>query len=60
MLNMNKTIVMGALGRDPETKNFPNNGRITSFSMATTEFWKRLLVYVQKLQNGTESPPVAD
>ena len=31
---------MGVLGRDPETKQFPNGGSITTFSVATTEFWK--------------------
>ena len=31
---------MGVLGRDPETKNFPNGGSITTFSVATSEFWK--------------------
>ena len=33
-------ILMGVLGRDPETKQFPNGGSITTFSVATTEFWK--------------------
>ena len=36
MPNVNKVTVMGVLGRDPETKTFPNGGSIT-FSMATTE-----------------------
>ena len=40
MANVNKVTVMGVLGRDPETKNFPNGGSITTFSVATTEFWK--------------------
>lgn len=31
---------MGVLGRDPETKNFPNGGSITTFSVATTDHWK--------------------
>ena len=31
---------MGVLGRDPETKQFPNGGSMTTFSVATTEFWK--------------------
>ena len=31
---------MGILGRDPETKNFPNGGSIMRFSVATTEYWK--------------------
>ena len=40
MANVNKVTVMGVLGRDPETKQFPNGGSITTFSVATTEFWK--------------------
>lgn len=40
MPNVNKVILMGVLGRDPETKTFPNGGSITTFSMATTEQWK--------------------
>ena len=40
MPNVNKAIVIGLLRRDPETKNFPNGGSITTFSVATTEFWK--------------------
>ena len=40
MPNVNKVTVMGVLGRDPETKNFPNGGSITTFSVATTEQWK--------------------
>ena len=40
MANVNKVTVMGVLGRDPETKNFPNGGSVTTFSVATTEFWK--------------------
>ena len=40
MANVNKVTVMGVLGRDPETKNFPNGGSITTFSVATSEHWK--------------------
>ena len=40
MPNVNKAIVMGVLGRDPETKQFSNGGSVTTFSVATSEFWK--------------------
>lgn len=40
MASVNKVIVMGVLGRDPETKTFPNGGSITTFSIATSEQWK--------------------
>ena len=31
---------MGVLGRNSETKNFPNGGSVTNFSVATTDHWK--------------------
>ena len=40
MPNVNKVTVMGVLGRDPETKQFPNGGSVTNFSVATTDHWK--------------------
>jgi len=40
MANLNRVTVMGVLGRDPETKQFSNGGTVTTFSVATTEFWK--------------------
>lgn len=40
MPNVNKVTVMGVLGRNPETKQFPNGGSVTTFSIATSEFWK--------------------
>ena len=40
MPNFYRVTVMGVLGRDPETKQFPNGGSVTTFSVATTEFWK--------------------
>jgi len=40
MPNVNKVTVMGVLGRNPETKQFPNGGSVTTFSVATSEFWK--------------------
>lgn len=40
MANLNRVTVMGVLGRDPETKQFPNGGSVTNFSVATTDHWK--------------------
>jgi single-strand DNA-binding protein len=40
MANLNRVTVMGVLGRDPETKQFPNGGSITTFSVATIDNWK--------------------
>lgn len=37
---INKVILVGHLGRNPEVKTFDNGGKIASFSMATKEIWK--------------------
>ena len=39
MRGVNKVILVGTLGRDPETKSFPNGGSLTQFSIATSESW---------------------
>lgn len=39
MRGINKVILVGTLGRDPETKTFPNGGSVTNFSIATSESW---------------------
>ena len=39
MRGVNKVILVGVLGRDPETKTFPNGGSLTQFSIATPESW---------------------
>ncbi|MDM1762177.1 single-stranded DNA-binding protein [Acinetobacter sp. 251-1] len=40
MPNVKKVILMGILGRDPETRNLTNGGSITNFSIETSEKWK--------------------
>lgn len=47
---------MGVLGRDPETKTFPNGGSVTTFSVATSEFLKDKTTGERK--EGTEFLPV--
>ncbi len=37
---VNKVILVGTLGRDPETKYMPSGGAITNVSIATSEQWK--------------------
>lgn len=37
---VNKVIIIGNLGKDPEVRSFPNGGRVASFSVATSESWK--------------------
>ncbi len=38
--SVNKVILVGNLGKDPEVKSFSNGGRIANFSIATSENWK--------------------
>jgi single-strand DNA-binding protein len=37
---INKVIVLGNLGNDPETKQMPNGNAVTNISIATSESWK--------------------
>ena len=37
---INKVILIGNLGNDPETRFFPDGGAITNASVATSESWK--------------------
>lgn len=38
--SVNKVILVGNLGKDPEIRSFQNGGRVASFSIATSENWK--------------------
>src|SRR5437763_10555992 len=40
MASVNKVILIGNLGRDPETRYMPDGGAITNISIATTDKWK--------------------
>ncbi|WP_018265950.1 single-stranded DNA-binding protein [Methylosinus sp. LW4] len=37
---VNKVILVGNLGRDPEVRTLPSGDRVVSFSVATTESWR--------------------
>ncbi len=37
---VNKVIIIGNLGSDPETRFFPDGGAVTNASIATSETWK--------------------
>lgn len=39
MRGVNKVIIVGNLGNDPETKQFSNGGSVTNISVATSEQW---------------------
>ena len=36
---LNKVILIGRLGRDPETRHMPNGEAVCNFSVATSETW---------------------
>ena len=38
--SVNKVILVGALGRDPEVRNTQAGGRVVNLSVATSETWK--------------------
>jgi single-strand DNA-binding protein len=40
MASVNKVIVLGNLGKDPELRHLPNGDAVCNFSLATTESWK--------------------
>ncbi len=39
-MSVNKVILLGNLGRDPEVRYMPNGEAVANFSIATTEQWK--------------------
>ena len=39
-MSLNKAILIGRLGRDPETRYMPNGDAVCNFSIATSESWK--------------------
>lgn len=39
MSSVNKVIIVGRLGNDPETRQFQNGGGVTNISVATSERW---------------------
>mgnify|MGYP002651477654 CR=1 FL=1 len=40
MQGVNKVIAIGVLGRDPESKTFPNGGSVCNFSIAVSQRWR--------------------
>ncbi len=38
--SVNKVILVGNLGKDPEARSFANGGKVVSFSLATSESWR--------------------
>lgn len=40
MASVNKAIIVGNLGKEPEVRYMPNGDAVANFSIATTETWK--------------------
>lgn len=40
MASVNKVILVGNLGKDPETRYMPNGDQVTNITVATSESWK--------------------
>ena len=40
MSGINKVIIVGNLGQDPEVRFMPNGGAVANFTVATSEAWK--------------------
>ncbi|MFL6691493.1 MAG: single-stranded DNA-binding protein [Ramlibacter sp.] len=40
MASVNKVIIVGNLGRDPEMRTFPSGDRVANVTIATTDKWK--------------------
>ena len=40
MASVNKIILVGNLGRDPEMRSFPNGDQVANIAIATTDKWK--------------------
>lgn len=38
--SVNKVILVGSLGADPEVRSFQNGGKVCNFRLATNESWK--------------------
>lgn len=39
-MSVNKAIILGNVGNDPEIKTFENGNKVANFSIATSEKWK--------------------
>ena len=40
MASVNKVIIVGNLGKDPEVRSFPSGDRVANVTIATTDKWK--------------------
>lgn len=40
MASLNKVLIIGHLGRDPEVRSFQNGGKVVNLRVATSEHWR--------------------
>lgn len=40
MASVNKVVIVGNLGKDPEIRTFPNGDQVANVTVATTDRWK--------------------
>ena len=40
VMSVNKVILVGNVGKDPEVRSMSNGNEVASFSLATTDYWK--------------------
>ena len=59
MASVNKVILVGNLGRDPEMRYMPSGDALASFSIATTDTWKDKTARNRSAPSGTASPCLA-
>ena len=52
--SINKVILVGNLGKDPEVKHSQDGNKIVTFNIATSETWKDKSGEKKDEQNGTE------
>ena len=50
MASVNRAIIAGNVGQDPEIKTFENGGQVANFSVATSESYKKDDEWVEKTQ----------
>lgn len=53
MAGLNKVMLIGNLGKDPEVKTLDNGAKIATFPLATSENYKDKMVIVKPAPNGT-------
>ena len=53
-MSVNKVIILGRLGQDPELRYTPGGAAVCNFSLATSENWTDKVVKNKRKLNGIE------